>query len=180
MRWYHAVSTSGCCIPLTSAAALTATDATAQVQEEMAGAMFEMRWAVLFIVMLVITDFWSGLSASVKIRKEKFRLSRAIRRTTAKFFEYVSFIILGAFLFKCICEPYGMTNAMAKGGAIGAFIALYAEADSIYSHICALHGFEAKVSIKRFIIALLRAKTDDIGEALDEAAKDDNKKTSAD
>lgn len=174
MKWYRAASTSGCCIPLTAAAAMTATEATSQVQAEMTGALFEMRWAVIFIVMLVITDFWTGLTASVKIRKENFRLSRAIRRTAAKFFEYVSFIILGAFLFKSICEPYGMISAMSKGGAVGAAIALYAEADSIYSHVCALHGFESKISIKRLIVELIRTKNKDVGSAIDRASEESN------
>lgn len=152
------VSTSGCCLPLTAAAALTAGQAAETMRSDLAMVVFDLRWALLFIVMLVVTDFWSGLSVSVKIRGEEFRLSRALRRSAAKFFEYVSFIMLGAVLLKSIGEPYGMADAARRGGALGAFIALYAEADSIYSHLCALHGFDKKVNVRRLLEAWLRGR----------------------
>lgn len=41
---------------------------------ELIQVLFYLRWLVLFIVVLVFTDFWSGLTASVKKNKTKVKL----------------------------------------------------------------------------------------------------------
>ena len=45
------------------------------------------------------------------------------------------------------------------------------EVDSIVGHVCELHGVKNRFSIKRFIIALMKKKDEDIGEAVEEAMK---------
>lgn len=133
---------------------------------EILQALFDLRWAVLFIIMLVITDFWSGLTASVKIKKENFRISRALRRTIAKFLEYISYIIFGLLLAKALLEPFGWaTNT--TGAAAGASIAFFIEIDSIYGHICDLHGIKHRFSIKRLFISYIKSKDKDLGDAIE-------------
>ncbi len=138
---------------------------------ELLSAFFSLRWAILFMVLLVLTDFWSGLAASVKVKKEKFRWSRAMRRTMRKFLEYICYIILAMLLTKSILVPFGVCTEM-QGAAIGAAIALFVEANSIYGHVCALHGIKTPPSIKRFFVAYLKRRNQDIGSAVEEAMKE--------
>lgn len=140
----------------------------ASFPQEISETLYALRWAILFIILLVLTDFWSGLAASVRIRHEDFRLSRAGRRTAVKFCEYIAFIILAASLAKCILQPLGVCGT-EQGGAIGASIALLLEADSIYGHVCDLHGIKSRFSLKRLIVAWLKRKDRDAGEALEDA-----------
>lgn len=138
---------------------------------ELLQVLFDLRWAVLFIIVLVITDFWSGLTASVVVRKENFRLSRALRRTICKFLEYVNFIIFGLLLAKATLEPFGLGSDV-MGGAIGVGAALLIEFDSIYGHVCDIHGIKKRFSVKRLFVAYLKRKNADVGEAVEEVMKD--------
>lgn len=142
---------------------------------ELLNAFFALRWAVLFIIVLIITDFWSGLAASVKVKKEAFRWSRAIRRTMGKFMEYICYIVLALLLAKGILIPLGYCNE-EQGAAIGAAIALFVEINSIYGHVCALHGITQPLSLKRIFVEWLKRKNNDLGEAIDEAVKENEKK----
>ncbi len=144
--------------------------------QELLAAFFSLRWAILFIVLLVLTDFWSGLAASVKVKNEKFRWSRAMRRTMRKFLEYICYIILAMLLAKSILVPFGVCSEM-QGAAMGAAIALFVEANSIYGHVCALHGIKNPPSIKRFFVAYLKRRNQDIGNAVEEAMKEAEAKT---
>lgn len=135
---------------------------------EYAELFFSLRWAVMAIIVLVFTDFWSGLAASVRVRHEDFHFSRAGRRTLVKFGEYIAIIILVAFLAKSILQPLGIAT-LEQGGAIAATIVLLLEADSITGHICDLHGIKSRFSIKRLIVAYLKKKDNDLGEALEDS-----------
>lgn len=138
---------------------------------ELLVSLYDLRWAILFIILLVFTDFWSGIAASVKIKHQEFRFSRALRRTVAKFAEYVCFIILGCLLSKAILIPIGIENP-SMGSAIGASIALIAEFDSICDHVCDLHGIKNRISFKRLLIAIIKKKNEDVGEAIEESLED--------
>lgn len=164
------VSTSGGSIAVNAGGVVVA----GALYAELIQVLYDLRWAVLFIMVLVFTDFWSGLTASVKVRKEDFRLSRALRRTVVKFLEYVNFIIFGLVLSKACLIPFGIGDNNT-GGAIGACLAMLIEFDSIYGHICDLHGIKNRISIKRFFVAWLKRKNEDAGEALEEALEDKNK-----
>ncbi len=138
---------------------------------ELISVLFSLRWVILFIVILVVTDFWSGLTASVKVRKEDFRLSRALRRTIVKFLEYINFIVFGLLLAKACLEPFGIGTDIT-GGAIGAACALLIEFDSIYGHICDLHGISNRISLKRIFVLWLKRKDEDLGEAVEDAVEE--------
>lgn len=136
--------------------------------EEVMTGLFAMRWATLCIVMLVLTDFWTGCTASIRIHHDEFHKSRAIRRTAAKFGEYVWFQILGIVLFYTFFSPLGL-GTPTHGAAIAALLAVYCEADSIYEHLCDIHGWRKRFSVKDFIISFIKRKSGDVGEALDDA-----------
>lgn len=174
MTEYTGVLTSGA-NPLVTATAggLILTDGA--FLSEVMVALYDLRWAVLFIAMLVFTDLWSGLAASVRVRGEDFRISRAMRRTAAKFCEYVSFIIFALLLYKGCVAPFGYgTDAMGAG--CGAVVALLIEADSIYGHVCDLHGIRNRPSLKRFFVAWLKRRSADAGAALEETLEEAEKK----
>ncbi len=151
----------------TSGLAMASSDA---FYGEVVSALFSLRWGILFIVLLVVTDFWSGLAASVKVKGEKFRWSRAMRRTTCKFLEYICYIILALLLAKSILIPLGCCTE-EQGAAIGAAVALFVEANSIYGHVCALHGISSPPSLKRLFVAWLKRKNADIGGAVEDLEK---------
>lgn len=165
------VSTSGGSIAVNAGGVVVA----GALYAELIQVLYDLRWAVLFIMVLVFTDFWSGLTASVKVRKEDFRLSRALRRTVVKFLEYINFIIFGLVLSKACLIPFGIGDNNT-GGAIGACLAMLIEFDSIYGHICDLHGIKNRISVKRFFVAWLKRKNEDAGEALEEALEDKDKR----
>lgn len=163
----QSISTSqGSPLLITSGAFLAGT-----FYEELQQVLFDLRWLVAFIVILVFTDFWTGLTASVRVRKENFRISRALRRTIVKFLEYINFIIFGLLLAKAILEPFGIGTDIT-GGAIGASAALLIEFDSIYGHICDIHGIKSRFSLKRMFVAYIKRKNEDVGEAVEEGMKE--------
>lgn len=163
------VSTSGANPVLTASGAVIG----GTFYTELLQVLFDLRWAVLFIIVMVFTDFWSGLMASVRVRKEDFRLSRALRRTICKFLEYVNFIIFGLLLAKATLEPFGI-GSDTTGGAIGAAAALLIEFDSIYGHVCDIHGIRKKLSLKRLFVAYLKRKDAEVGEVIEEALDNKN------
>ena len=52
-------------------------------------ALFDLRWMLVLIVVLIVADFWFGVSESLK-KREHFRFSRAGRRTCNKAVDYVT------------------------------------------------------------------------------------------
>lgn len=136
--------------------------------------LYSLRWVFVLMTLLIVTDFVTGLWASVKVKREKFRKSRAMRRTMVKFCEYTGFIIIIAAISKSTLEPWGIATTLQAGG-VAALMALFCEADSIYGHVCDLNGVKNSFSIKRFIIAYLKRRYKDLGEAVDESQKDEAK-----
>ena len=136
-------------------------------------ALFDLRWMLVLIVVLIVADFWFGVSESLK-NHEHFRFSRAGRRTCNKAVDYITYLILGSVLGLAIFEPLGWANHVTTA-AIGLGFGCIWEVDSIVGHVCVLHGIKNTFSVKRLIIALIKRKNADIGEAVEEAM-DDTKK----
>lgn len=132
-------------------------------------ALFDLRWMLVLIVVLIVADFWFGVSDSLH-KHEHFRFSRAGRRTCNKAVDYVTYLILGSVLGMAIFEPLGWASHTTTA-ALGLGLGCLWEIDSIVGHVCALHGVKNRFSIKRFIIALMKKKNEDIGEAEEEAMK---------
>lgn len=137
--------------------------------EEAVAVLYDLRWGLLLIVALITADFWFGIAASLR-RKEEFRFSRAGRRTCNKFTEYFTFLVVGALLGLAIFEPLGVAGHVATAGVCLGLGCLW-EVDSIAGHVCELHGIQTRFSVKRFLIALLKKKAADVGEAVEEGLK---------
>lgn len=138
---------------------------------EALSALFDLRWMLVLIVVLILADFWFGVSESLN-KREHFRFSRAGRRTCNKAVDYITYLILGSVLGLAIFEPLGWATHTTTA-AIGLGFGCVWEIDSIVGHVCGLHGIKTHFSVKRFIIALLKKKDDDVGEAVEEAWGDD-------
>lgn len=135
---------------------------------EVRDALFSLRWALLLVTLLVITDFWTGVTASIRVRREDFHKSRAIRRTLTKLCEYLSYLVFAVVIYECCFLPFGIGTA-THAAAIAALLVLYCECDSIYEHLCDIHGYKKKFSLKRFLVAYLKRKNEDVGEALEDS-----------
>ena len=136
-------------------------------------ALFDLRWMLVLIVVLIVADFWFGVSESLK-NHEHFRFSRAGRRTCNKAVDYITYLILGSVLGLAIFEPLGWANHVTTA-AIGLGFGCIWEVDSIVGHVCARHGIKDTFCAGRRVGALSRGKNADIGEAVEEAM-DDTKK----
>ena len=134
-------------------------------------ALFDLRWMLVAVVVLIVADFWFGLSESLQKHKD-FRLSRAGRRTCNKAVDYITYLIVGAVLGLAIFEPLGWATHTTTA-AVGLGFGCVWEVDSIMGHVCALHDVQWKFSVKKLLIALIKRKSPDLGEAVEEAMEDD-------
>lgn len=139
--------------------------------EEALQALFDLRWMLVLIVVLILGDFWFGVSESLQ-KNEKFRFSRAGRRTCNKTVDYIAYLMLGTILGLAIFEPLGIATHTTTA-AVGLGFGMLWEIDSIVGHICALHGINNKVSVKKFLIALMKKKYPDAGDALEKTMEED-------
>lgn len=142
---------------------------------EAMSALYDLRWMLVLMVVLIIADFWFGVSEAMK-RREPFRFSRAGRRTCNKAVDYITYLLIGSLVGLAVFEPLGWATHVTTA-AIGAGFGCVWEMDSILGHVCALHGVEQKFSIKRFIIWLIRKKIPDvpIEEILDKTSDKEEK-----
>lgn len=114
--------------------------------------LYDFRWMILLAFVLVIGDFWFGTRES-KYLGIPIRKSRACRRTINKFIDYILYILMGAFLGKALGSPFGF-NPMIIASIV--MVLCYGfEIDSIYGHICVLHGVKNRISIWRILILLI-------------------------
>ena len=72
--------------------------------------VFELRWMLAFIVVMIVADFVLGIIDSVVKRGEDFRFSRAGRRTVCKFIEYNSSVVVALMLGIAILQPVGICS----------------------------------------------------------------------
>ena len=134
---------------------------------EALGALFDLRWMLVLVVVLIVADFWFGVSESLQ-KHEHFRFSRAGRRTCNKAVDYLTYLLLGSVLGLAIFEPLGWATHTTTA-AVGLGFGCVWEVDSIVGHVCGLHGITNRFSVKRFIIALIKKKDEDVGEAVEDA-----------
>lgn len=135
-------------------------------------ALYDLRWMLVLIVVLIVADFWFGVSESLH-KHEQFRFSRAGRRTCNKAVDYVTYLILGSVIGLAIFEPLGWATHTTTA-AIGLGFGCVWEVDSIVGHVCELHGVKNKFSVKRLIIAIIKKKDADVGEAVEEVLEGDD------
>jgi hypothetical protein len=133
--------------------------------------LYDLRWMIILAIILILSDLWFGLSAS-RLQKIEIRKSRAGRRTLNKIVDYICYVLLGAVLGKAIGEPYGMNPIVVS---ITAMVICYCfEVDSIYGHICEIHGIKKRYGIWRILFKLLTLKFKDVGEAFKDMSEQKN------
>lgn len=133
--------------------------------------IYDLRWMILLAIILILSDLWFGISAS-RVQDIVIRKSRAGRRTLNKLVDYICYILLGAVMGKAIGEPYGVDPIEVS---ITIMILCYCfEIDSIYGHICEIHGIKKRYSIWRILFKLLTLKFKDVGEAFKDMSEQKN------
>lgn len=124
--------------------------------------IFDLRWMILLAFVLILSDFWFGISVS-RMQGIEVRKSKAGRRTLNKVIDYLCYVLLGAVIGKAIGDPYGLNPITVS---ITIMILCYCfEIDSIYNHICELHGVKKRYSIWAILWKLITFKFKDVGEA---------------
>lgn len=134
--------------------------------------VFELRWMLAFIVVMIVADFVLGIIDSVVKRGEDFRFSRAGRRTVCKFIEYNSYLVVGFMLGIAILQPVGICSYTISS-ICGLGIAIVFEFDSIMEHVCEIHGIKNKISIKRLLVGYIKKKYTTAGEIIEKVTKDE-------
>lgn len=133
--------------------------------------LYDLRWMILLAIILILSDLWFGISAS-RVQGIAIRKSRAGRRTLNKLVDYICYILLGAVIGKAIGEPYGVDPMVVS---ITVMVLCYCfEIDSIYGHICEIHGIKKRYSIWRILFKLLTLKFKDVGEAFKDMSEQKN------
>ena len=124
--------------------------------------IFDLRWMILLAFVLILSDFWFGISVS-RMQGIEVRKSRAGRKTLNKAIDYLCYVLLGAVIGKAIGDPYGLNPITVS---ITIMILCYCfEIDSIYNHICELHGVKKRYSIWVILWKFITFKFKDVGEA---------------
>lgn len=138
---------------------------------EIKGVVFELRWMLVMIVVMIVADFVLGIIDSVVRRGEDFRFSRAGRRTMCKFVEYNSYLVLGFMIGLTILEPVGICSYTVSA-MCGLGLGIVFEFDSIMEHTCSIHGIKNRVSIKRLLVGYIKKKYNTAGEIIEEVTEE--------
>ena len=149
--------------------------------EEFLSAIYDLRWMIIFCVVLIVTDFWWGWRECKHHREKaktddekksyKFRFSTAGRRTLNKLVDYTTYLLLGSIAGLAITEPLGVcthTTSAALGLGFGCLF----ELSSIVGHIAQVRGVNIKLNLKGFLVALVKKKSEDLGEILDQGIEE--------
>ena len=133
--------------------------------------LYNLRWMILLAIILILSDLWFGISVS-RVHSIEIRKSRAGRRTLNKLVDYICYILLGAVLGKALGEPYGIDPIVVS---ITVMVLCYCfEIDSIYDHICEIHGIKKRYSVWKILFKLITFKFKDLGEAFKDMAEQKN------
>lgn len=116
--------------------------------KELYDILYDLRWWLILAFVLIAADLWFGIRAA-KDRGEPIRKSTAGRRTLNKFVDYILYIIVGTSVGMAIGNPYGF-NPMIVSCTLLALCYAF-EIDSIYGHICQLHGVNKRLNIWKAI-----------------------------
>lgn len=154
---------------------------------ELMGVLFDLRWMMIFSLVLILADFWWGHSESMKrlaearemgsaalIDKYKWHKSRAGRRTLSKLVDYVSYLLVGGLLGMAITEPMGWCNHTITA-AVGLGAGCLCELASIIGHVAYVkYGVEIKMRdiwriIGKVALSIVKKKNETIGEAIEES-----------
>ena len=132
-------------------------------------------------VILIGTDFWWGVReqsmhrqrATRAVDKERYRFhfSQAGRRTLNKCVDYLTYLLVGCVAGLAITEPMGIATHTTTA-AIGLGFGMLFELSSIVGHIAVVKGINIKLNLKKLIVAIIKHKSEEVAEILDEGIED--------
>lgn len=166
----------------------------ATIGAELITVCYELRYMVFLAIVLIIADLWWGYfdskkryyeacnaGDSFKMEKYKWHKSRAGRRSANKACDYLTYLLIGAFLGLGVMEPMGICgHVFSAAVAIG--LGCICEIASITGHVLYVKmGVEIKLSdawrwMLRFFVNLIKIKSHDIGEAVEDTMTGYNNK----
>ena len=137
----------------------------------------DLRWLIILAGVLIAGDFWWGWrecrlrreEAKTEEEKEKYKWhkSRAVRRTLNKIVDYTSYMLVGVVFGVALTEPWGICDHTTAAMA-GMVLGCACEVSSIFGHIAYVKGIRIKIDIKRMAVAIIRHKSEELAEVLDE------------
>ena len=133
--------------------------------------IYDLRWMLTMIAMLLLTDLWFGI-ADARRKRTAIRFSKAGRRTCCKAVEYLLYLVTGAILGLAVFEPLQWASHTVTA-AVALTLAAVWEIDSILSHIGALHGKPNMT--RRIITAVMRHCLPDVAQAVADELNTKNK-----
>ncbi len=155
------------------------------IGSELIAVVYDLRYMIMLAIVLILSDLWWGHSESMKrygeakkignaTLMEKFRWhkSKAVRRSTNKVVDYMTYLVLGALFGLGITEPMGICSHVWTA-AIGLGIGGGCEIASIIGHVAYVKmGVEIKVvdawrGTMRFLGRMFKAKSQEIGDAVE-------------
>lgn len=137
------------------------------------------RWQIMLCVIAIIADLWWAYSEhkyhvsklppeAQKKEREKWRKSKAIRKSSVKLVDYMSLLLIGMVLGLAFCEPYDIANH-TQCAACGVIIGVASDLLSCIGHFCVVREITiSRKSVSKFLVAFIKKKNEDIGEALEE------------
>lgn len=128
---------------------------------EVGNILFELRWWILAAFGLILADLWFGIRVSRK-KGIEIRRSSAGRRTFNKSIDYILYIVLGTTLAMSIGQPWEIKPIYIASCILALCYSF--EIDSIYSHVCFLHGAKKKVSIFKVIWMIITLRFKELRE----------------
>ena len=164
---------------MTSGGNITAQGVTwAVFGAEALGVLYDLRWMLVCVAVLIVADFWWGSKETIKKHEEtgddkyKWRFSRAGRRSLNKCIDYLTYLLIGAVLGIAIFQPLGICSHTVSG-AIGLGAGALFDISSIIGHVCYLHDIDTHGGILKLLwriaLSFLKKKNSDLGEAIEEA-----------
>lgn len=152
---------------------------------ELEAVVYDLRYMVLCSFVLILTDLWWGRSDARKryfeakqlgnatlMDKYRWRKSRAVRRTCNKIVDYMTYLVVGAFLGLAIFEPMDVCNHVWTA-AIGLLIGAGCEIVSIIGHIAFIKmdvdvkDVDVWRALMRFFGRMIKVRSQEIGDAVE-------------
>lgn len=140
-------------------------------------AVNDLRWMIIFAILLIVTDFWWGVrelnmhhaQAETRLEKAKtkFHFSQAGRKTLNKTVDYLTYLLLGCVAGLAITEPMGIATHTTTA-AVGLGFGCLFELSSIVGHIAVVKGINIRLNLKRLLVALAKHKSEELAEVIDE------------
>lgn len=103
--------------------------------------------------------------------RHKFHFSQAGRRTLNKCVDYLTYLLVGCVAGLAITEPMGIAEHTTTA-AIGLGFGMLFELSSIVGHIAVVKGINIKLNLKKLIVAIIKHKSEEVAEILDEGIED--------